>query len=78
MLMIVQKLLEISMRLDKSSRKSLRALGKALGVFPVQYSKFLEKRLFSGAWDPAKKYRRHSRKRRSASRTKKANRRHPI
>lgn len=68
MLVIIQKLLEISMRLDQSDRKFLRILGKLLGVFPVWCSKWLEKRLFRGTWDPVRKYRRRRRrKKRSRS-----------
>ena len=63
MLVIVQKLLEISMRLDKSDRKFLRILRKLLGAFPVRCSKWLEKRLFQGTWDPVRKYRRRIRRR---------------
>ena len=39
MLKIVQKLLEISLRLCRSEKKFLRVLGEILGFFPVRYSK---------------------------------------
>lgn len=57
MLLLVQKLLEISMRLDNSKICFLRLLGKGLGIFPVYYSRRMEKRLFCGTWDPVKPYR---------------------
>lgn len=61
MLKIVQKLLEISLRLCRSEKKFLRVLGEILGFFSVRYSKRMEKRLFEGNWDPVKHYRRKGR-----------------
>lgn len=57
MISFVQKMLEISMKLDKKKSLFFRAAGKILGVFPVWYCMRMEKRLFSGKWDPLKKYR---------------------
>lgn len=57
MLKLVQKLLELSMRLCKSERKFLRILGKVTGYFPVRYSQWMEKRLFEGTWNPVKRQR---------------------
>lgn len=67
----IQKLLEQSMRLENSSKPIVRIVGKLLGIIPVSYSRYLEKRLMSGKWDPAQKWRkvtpcikrRHRRKR---------------
>ena len=63
LVLIIQKMLEMSMRLDKSDRKILRILGRILGIFPVCYSKRLEKRLFEGTWEPVHKYRRRKKHR---------------
>ena len=56
MLVLVQKMLELSMRLCKSDRKLLRIIGKLLGYLPVRYSQWMEKRLFEGIWDPTGSY----------------------
>lgn len=53
----IQKLLEQSMRLENSSKPIVRIVGKLLGIIPVSYSRYLEKRLMSGKWDPAQKWR---------------------
>lgn len=57
----VQKMLEISMRLDKGSFFIFRLAGKLLGIFPVWYCGRMEKKLFRGKWDPAKRYRKRYR-----------------
>lgn len=41
MFCFMQKLLEFSMKMDKSSRKSKRVLGKLLGVCPVLTARFI-------------------------------------
>lgn len=51
----VQKMLEISMSLDKRKFFVFRMAGKLLGIFPVWYCRCMEKRLFSGKWAPLKK-----------------------
>lgn len=61
MLFFVEKLLIISMRMEKSGKRCVRLLGKLLGIFPVRYSYRMEKRLFDGNWDPAKRYRKRRR-----------------
>lgn len=62
MLLLAEKLLLISMRLEKSHKKCIRFLGKVLGILPICYSRWMEKRLFRGTWDPAKRYRKRRRK----------------
>lgn len=57
MISFVQKMLEISIKLDKKKFFILRITGKILGIFPVWYCGRMEKKLFSGKWDPLKKYR---------------------
>lgn len=57
MVPFVQKMLELSMRLGKRKCILFRAMGAVIGFFPVWYVRRLEKRLFSGKWDPLKKYR---------------------
>ncbi len=51
----IQKLLEQSMRLENSRKLAIRIVGKLLGIIPVFCSRYLEKRLTSGKWNPAKK-----------------------
>lgn len=53
----IQKLLEQSMRLENSRKLAIRIVGKLLGIIPVFCSRYLEKRLTSGKWNPAKKWR---------------------
>lgn len=62
MLLLAEKLLLISMRLEKSHKKYIRFWGKVLGILPICYSRWMEKRLFRGTWDPAKRYRKRRRK----------------
>ena len=52
----IQKLLEQSMRLENSRKLAIRIVGKLLGIIPVFCSRYLEKRLTSGKWNPAKKW----------------------
>ena len=52
-----QKLLVLAMKMGKSPYRIVRLLGKLLGIFPVWYSERMERKLFDGTWDPAKKYR---------------------
>lgn len=67
MLVLVQKMLELSMRLEGSDRAILRILGKMIGVFPVHYSRWLQRRLFRGTWDPVKRYRKQEREQSSCN-----------
>ena len=53
----IQKLLEQSMRLENSRKLAIRIVGNLLGIIPVFCSRYLEKRLTSGKWNPAKKWR---------------------
>lgn len=53
----IQKLLEQSMRLENSRKLAIRIVGKLLGIIPVFYSSYLEKKLMSGKWNPAEKWR---------------------
>lgn len=53
----IQKLLEQSMKMEKSRKLVIRIVGKLLGIIPVFYSRYLEKRLMSGKWSPAGKWR---------------------
>ena len=53
----IQELLEQSMRLENRRKLAVRIVGKRLGMSPVFCSRYLEKRLTSGKWNPAKKWR---------------------
>ncbi len=64
MLSFVQKLLEISMCMDKSAWGIIRFLGKLLGIFPVWYSERLAEKIFREGYDPVKRYRKRQCKRR--------------
>lgn len=55
MLSFVQKLLEISMRMDKNRWTIIRIFGKILGIFPVWYSERLARKIFQGGYDPTKR-----------------------
>jgi hypothetical protein len=46
MMKLLQKQLEFSMHLDKSSNCFVRLAGKCLGVYPVWYAQRLERKLF--------------------------------
>jgi hypothetical protein len=46
MMKLLQKQLEFSMHLDKSSNCFARLAGKCLGVYPVWYAQRLERKLF--------------------------------
>lgn len=56
MLVLIEKLLFLSIRMDQSRFRLVRLFGDILGAFPVWYSSRLEKKLFSGTWDPLKGY----------------------
>lgn len=60
---LMEKLLILSMSLEKSRRKGSRALGKIFGILAVQYSEWMEKRLYSGKWDPVKRSKKRARRR---------------
>lgn len=63
MLVLAEKILILSMKLEKSRWKVIRLTGKLLGIFPVHYSRWMEKRLFRGNWDPVKRRRRQKSRR---------------
>lgn len=62
MLFLMEKLLLLSIGLEKSSKKGIRLLGKLLGIWPVYCSRRLEKRLLEGRWNPVKRYRKRGRR----------------
>lgn len=62
MLALAEKMLILSMKLEKSRWKVVCLVGKLLGVFPVYYSRRMEKRLFSGKWNPVEKRRKRKNK----------------
>lgn len=66
MFSFMQKWLEYSIRLEKSSGRIVRILGKILGIVPVLYAEIMHKKLMDGSWDPSKhrKRRMHRKKRR--------------
>lgn len=53
----IQKLLEQSMRMENSRKLAIRIVGKLLGIIPVILQQISGKRLTSGKWNPAKKWR---------------------
>lgn len=55
---VIEKLLELSGRMENSRFIAIRFLGKGVGFFSIRYSTWLEQRLFCGKWDPARKYKR--------------------
>lgn len=67
MFLFMQKLLEFSMKLTMSRNRALRRMGKILAAIPVGCSEHLQKRLFSGKWDPGRKWRRRCRRKRRRS-----------
>lgn len=71
MLSFVQRLLELSMRLDNSKYAMGRFWGWILGIFPVWYSERLEKKLFREDCRLAEKlYKRYSGRKHPRSRKK--------
>ncbi len=63
MLVLAEKMLIWSMKLEKSRWKGGRLAGRILGIFPVYYSCWLEKRLFKGSWNPGGRLRRRRKRR---------------
>lgn len=71
MFFLLQKMLELSMRMGKCRCRFLRLAGRILGLFPVWYSCRMEKRLMDGIWDPSFKWKRVQRKRQERIQRKK-------
>lgn len=58
MFVLVERLLILSMKMEKSGMAPVRLLGKLLGLPPVWCSRMLEKKILSGSWDPGRRFRR--------------------